>query len=187
VDERAAMDATTTALIIAIVGVAGTLSASVISQILSARVTREELALQRSHRQEDYDRERLEAVLTQKRDCYISITSSSRRYRVELMNYLFAIKRGPTDSETNGRLEDARIAFSVSFAEAQLTGSLPVLEAITSLRNGLRDGYRAIRELESEPSRPDGSFTEVQKFLLELWDTWPPLHAAMRTDLGVVD
>src|SRR5271170_5272293 len=181
------MDATTTALIIAIVGVAGTLSASVTSQILSARVRREEISLQRSHRQEDYDRERLETVLTQKRDCYISITSSSRRYRVELMNYLFAIKGGSTDSETNARLEDARIAFSVSFAEAQLTGSLPVLETITSLRNGLRDGYRAIRELESEPSRSDGSFTEVQKFLLELWDSWPPLHDAMRTDLGVID
>jgi hypothetical protein len=181
------MDASTTALIIAIVGVAGTLSASVVSQILSARVRREELALQRSHHQDDYARERLEAVVTQKRDCYISITSSSRRYRVELMNCLFAIKKGPVDSETNARLEDARIAFSVSFAEAQLTGSLPVLEAITSLRNGLREGYRAIRELESEPSRSDSSFAEVQKFLLDLWDSWPPLHAAMRRDLGVID
>jgi hypothetical protein len=181
------MDAGVTALIIAIVGVVGTLSASIASQIMSVRAKREEFLLQRSHRQEDYDRERAEAVLAQKRSCYISIMSSSRRYRVELMNYLFTIKRDSGANETSMRLEDARLAFSVSFAEAQLTGSLPVLEAVNSLRNGLREGYRTIKELEADSSKSDDSFNEVQNFLLRLWESWPPMHEAMRADLGVKD
>src|SRR5689334_2662310 len=131
-DGRAVMDASVTALVIAIVGVIGTLSASIATQIMSAKARGDEFSLQRSHRQEDYAREQAEAVLAQKRSCYVSMMSSSRRYRVELMNYLFAIKRGSVVNEASMRLEDARLAFSVSFAEAQLTGSLPVREAVNS-------------------------------------------------------
>lgn len=181
------MAASVTALILAIVGVLGTLSASIVAQRLSARARREELELQRLHRSEDYDRERQESVLTQKRDCYISVTSSSRRYRVELMNYLFAVKNETANDKSNQRLEDARIAFSISFAEAELTASLPVLEAARSLRNGLSEGYQAIRRLEEESSNSRDSYDEVEKFLLRLWDQWHPLHTAMRADLGVRD
>jgi hypothetical protein len=181
------MDATTTALIIAIVGVAGTLLAPIVSQRLSAHAKREEFELQRLQRQEEYDRERGERTLIHKRDSYISITSSSRRYRVELMNYLFAIKRGLVSNELNVRLEDARVAFSVSFAETQLIGALPVLVAVTPIRDGLSDAYRAIRKLETETSRKDKDFDEIEVFLLDLWGKWPPLHTAMRTDLGTED
>jgi len=76
---------------------------------------------------------------------------------------------------------------SVSFAETQLTATLPVLEAARSLRDGLSEGYQAVKRLEVDPAKTDDSYDKVEKLLLKLWGRWPPLHTAMRVDLGVGD
>jgi hypothetical protein len=55
------------ALIIAIVGVMGTLSASIVSQILSARARREELEMQRLQRRDEYEREQDRSLLESQR------------------------------------------------------------------------------------------------------------------------
>lgn len=181
------MDASVTALVIAIVGVVGTLLSPIVSQRLSLRARREEFEIQRFHRQEEFDRERVVDLFTQKRSCYISFLSVSRRYRLELAIYLFTIKRGAVNDDANTRLENARLAFDASFAETQLTASFPVLEVAMKIRDGLSEGYRRIRRLEETPSRSNDSHDALDSFLLELWDAWPPLRIAMRADLGVKD
>jgi hypothetical protein len=55
------------ALIIAIVGVVGTLSASIISQILAARARREELETQRLQRRDEFDRDQARGELETQR------------------------------------------------------------------------------------------------------------------------
>lgn len=55
------------ALIIAIVGVIGTLSASIISQVLSARARREELEMQRLQQRDEYEREQDRSLLETQR------------------------------------------------------------------------------------------------------------------------
>jgi len=55
------------ALVIAIVGVIGTLSASIISQILSTRARREELQMERIQRGEEYEREQDRGLLESQR------------------------------------------------------------------------------------------------------------------------
>jgi hypothetical protein len=181
------MDASITALLIAVVGVFGTLFAPIVSQRLSARARREEFELQRLHRQEEYDRERQQEIFVNKRNCYIEIISAARRYRLELMNHLYEVNRGTVDYAASARLEEARLAFGTSFAQAQLTGTLAVLEAVEPIRKGMSDSYQSIKNLEEGAPNPGESFEEVRDFLLGLWDEWPRLHTAIRVDLGVKD
>jgi hypothetical protein len=64
---RAAMNDDVGALVIAVVGVIGTLSAAVISQVLSARGRREELETQRLQRRDEYKREQDSSLLETQR------------------------------------------------------------------------------------------------------------------------
>jgi len=182
------MNAGITALIISIVGVVGTLLASIVTQRLSAVARREELKQQRLLRQDEYEREQREKVLANKRICYVAMISTTRRYRLELMSYLYAVKQGAVNDEAGTRLQDARLAFAMSLAETQLTGTIPVLEALEPIRKGMAQGYAETRELEQR-SLPESasSFEEIRTFLLKLWDEWPTAYAAMRSDLRVED
>jgi len=182
------MNAGTTALIISIVGVIGTLLASIVTQRLSAVARREELKQQRLLGQDEYEREQRDKVLANKRTCYVAMISTTRRYRLELMSYLYGIKQGAVDNEAETRLQDARLAFAMSLAETQLTGTIPVLEALEPIRKGMAHGYAETKELEQGPSpESNSSFEEIRTFLLKLWDEWPTAYAAMRSDLGVED
>jgi hypothetical protein len=181
------MNTNTSALIIAIVGVIGTLAASIVSQVLSARARGRELELQRLQRHDEYDREQRQSVLANKRSCYITMISATRRYRLELMSYLYAIHRQTVDKGATDRLEEARLAFNTSLAETQLTGTLPVVEALEPIRVGLAESYTAIRDFEQEAPESDGKFEEIRAQLFKLWDQWPGLHTTMRHDLGVGD
>jgi hypothetical protein len=184
------MSTSVSALIIAIVGVVGTLTASMVSQILSARTRREELELQHLHRHDEYDREQQQNTLTNKRNCYIALLSESRRYRLELMKYLYAINERTVDKDATERLEEARLAFNISISETQLTGALTVLDSLDPIRDALSQYYTAIRNLEREELEStalNSSFEEIKTNLLKLWDEWPRLRAMMRNDLGVKD
>jgi hypothetical protein len=177
------MSAAVTALVVAIVGVIGTLIAPIISQRLSALARREEFDQQRIQRQDEYEREQQEKALAMKRACYITVISGARRYRIELMRYLYAVKDGTLDNGAQTRLEEARLAFNTSLAETELTASPPVLEALDPIRRGLSESYSTIMNLGIP--QLDDMFEEIRNFLLKLWDAWPPAHAAMRVDLGV--
>jgi hypothetical protein len=182
-----AMSANTVALIVAIVGVIGTLTASIIGQVLSARARRQELELQRLQRHDDYEREQQQNVLANKRNCYITMISAARRYRLELMSYLYAIDQGHIRANATRSLEDARLSFNVSISETQLTGTRSVLEALEPIRDGLAESYTATKNMEQEASESNESFEDIKTNLLTLWGEWPRLHAAMRNDLGVKD
>jgi hypothetical protein len=170
------MNASITALIIAIVGVLGTLVAPIVSQRLSAGVRREEFERQRSQRKDEYGREQQEKVLAIKRSCYVTVISAARRYRLELMGYLHAVNHGSVDDNARDRLEEARLVFNTSLAETQLTGTASVLEALEPIRKGMSVSYVDIKNIEEQrETESNRSFDEIRIFLLELWDEWKPL------------
>jgi hypothetical protein len=181
------MDGTSTALTIAIVGVFGTLLAPVVSQRLSARARREEFDQQRLHKHDEYSREKQEANYASKRACYITLSITARRYRVELMNYLHAVDKGAVDDNANQKLQETRTGFWSSVSETELTGSQIVLEPLGRFRVGVTRAYAAIKNLEEGHPEPNGSFEELRAFLFKIWDEWPEVLTAMRADLDVKD
>lgn len=181
------MSASTTALVIAIVGVCGTLFAPIVSQTLSRRGRREEFELQRKQRAEEYERDYRKESLADKRNCYLSAMLTARRYRQELMNHLYVVssERATVSSE---QLEDARHAYNSSFAELQLTGTKPVIDAMEPVRVRFSRSYEGIKNLEEARPEPGQSFDELKKSLLMVWDDeWPAVITAMRADLGIND
>jgi hypothetical protein len=183
-----AMTASTTALVIAIVGVCGTLFAPIVSQTLSKRARREEFELQRKQLEDEYERDHLKESMAAKRNCYLSAMLSGRRYRQELMNHLYVVNRDGTNGAASEQLEDARHAYNSSFAELQLTGTQPVVQAMEPVRVRLSRSYEGIKNIEESRPEPGQSFDEIKKSLLMIWDyDWPAVITAMRADLGIND
>lgn len=181
------MSADTSAIAIAAVGVLGTLVAPIVSQRLSTRARREDFEMQKSQREEDYVREKRDAELASKRSCYIALTAASRRYRVELVNYLYGVKRGAVSEESRIDLEGARRAFIASVAEAQMVATVKVLSTLGPVNDGLSRAYGMIKDLQNGEQDEDGSFEDILQFLTKQWDQWDGLSDAMRNDLGVED
>jgi hypothetical protein len=175
------------AVIIAALGLLGTLAAAIVSQLLSARARRDDFKLQRSQRQEDYARERQEVELATKRSCYIAMMTSSRSYRVELMNYLYMVKQQTVRSAARDDLENERRACLASLGEVQIVATLKVLSTIDPVNWGLSKAYDAINHLEARRPEPGESFEEVHQSLTELRDQWSHMSNAMRHDLGIKD
>lgn len=181
------MNNSTEAIIIAAVGVLGTLGAAAIGQLLSARARRNDFDMQRSQRQEDRDLQKQEAELASKRACYIALLASSRTYRIELLNNLRRIRRKTIDNAARDNLHEILQTWLANLSEVQIVGSLQVLSSIDPVNAGLSKAYLAIRRLEAGEPEPDESFEEINRLLEDLWDKWHYMREEMRRDLGISD
>ncbi|MCX4525922.1 MULTISPECIES: hypothetical protein [unclassified Streptomyces] len=179
------MGDTLLALSVAIVGVTGTLFAPVLSHRLLARVQSDQFERQERMTNAQWLREQQAIELDKRRGCYVTANSGYRRYRVELMNYLWLVHKGETTAQGRADLGDARHAMHASFAEAQMVASDAVLEELDSLAQALAHAYDRVMRLEDGTPAPDGSFEDVQATLLRINDAWIVMRSAMRADLGL--
>lgn len=176
------MNGNNSALIIAIVGVFGTLAGTIASQFLSARSKRTELIYQDKVRNDERkhgdDTARLEIM----RSCYLQFMATARNYRLEILNLLYAHRQKPG----RDKLEEARRAFVVSFAEAQLVASADVLIRMEPFNLGLAAAYHGyVNGDRSTGEISSSAFERVDSMLKDIWDNqWTAMRESMRKDLS---
>ncbi|MFG3287612.1 hypothetical protein ACGF3G_02205 [Streptomyces sp. NPDC048179] len=132
-------------------------------------------------------RDREEARLSERRACYVATNAAYRRYRIQLMNYLWDVHQGNVTDMARDELEAARHGHHAAFAEAQLTASTPVLAALDAVAKELAGAYQRIKRLEEGNPMANGSFEDIEKDLQQLWERWKGLRTRMRVCLGVED
>ncbi len=103
------------AIAIASVGVLGTFAGAAVTQLLSVRARRDDFALQRRQRQEDF-----------RLSCYIAMSTSSRSYRIELINYLDKLNQQTADDAARNVMEDARQACLDSLGQVEFVATRKV-------------------------------------------------------------
>ncbi|MFD6653830.1 hypothetical protein ACFWEB_01515 [Streptomyces parvus] len=168
----------------AVVGVTGTLIASVLSQRLLARVQAEQFDRQQLSAEAQWRREQEVAELSRRRDGYMQVNASFRRYRTHLMDFLWTIQKGAVTPEARERVEEARRDHHATFAQAQLIASTAVLAELDGMTAALSEVYRRVMSLEEGTPDPDGSFEGLKSDFDRLWERWEGMRATMRTDLG---
>ncbi|WP_433889406.1 hypothetical protein [Streptomyces sp. CA-111067] len=181
------MGSSSLTLSVALVGVLGTLFAPVLSQRLLARAQEDLFEREQQASRGRWLQEQAEGRLTQRRESYVAVNAALRRYRVELMNYLWDVSRGLVPAEAVERLESARHTHHAAYAEAQMIASTEVLEELEAVVDGLSQGYRQTKNLEEGNPDTDGSFDEIRDHLSRLWDRLAQMRGVMRADLGVED
>lgn len=181
------MSSAVIALVVAVCGVMGTLLAPVLSQRSQAAALKADFERQQVADQVRRRREQERLGLEQRHRCYVETNAAFRKYRVQLMNFLYFVHRGHVDEAASQELEAARQAHHVAFAEAQMVASAPVLAHLDELAMALGQSYRRTKNLEEGHPEDDGSFEEIEAFLNWLWERWNAMRGAMRADLGITD
>lgn len=169
----------------AVVGVTGTLIASVLSQRLTVRVQAEQFARQQQVAERQWLREQRLVELTRRREGYTHVNAAFRRYRTQLLDFLWTVHKGAVTAEAREAVEEARRDHHSVFAEAQMVASGEVLAELNDMTKALSETYRRIMCLEEGDPDPNGSFDEIRTDFVRLWGQWEQMLGAMRADLGV--
>ncbi|WP_030688214.1 hypothetical protein [Streptomyces globisporus] len=193
------MGGSLTALLIAVVGVAGTLGAALLTQNRADRTKRMELQAaaeqrreERAHAEEqlraELERQARHESLERRRACYITLNTAARQYLTSMTNHLHALRRGEDAVASLENLEVARAAYRDSYAESQMIVPDPVSRVSSAAKTRLNGAYGKLKGYAEEPSTYAGELAAMEGELHQ--DVWPYLGAmkkAMRTDLGIGD
>ncbi|WP_326843311.1 hypothetical protein OHB33_29105 [Streptomyces sp. NBC_01558] len=179
------MGSSTIALVAAVAGVAGTLLAPVLAQRSNAKTQKAEFERQQQAAHAQWQVEQQREELITRRTCYIEANAANRRYRIQLMNYLWHVRRGEVTDALRADLEVARQAHHSAFAEVQMVASPDVLGELDVMAKALSEGYRRTKCLEEGTPDPDDSFEVIEQYLQWIWDRWKAMRNVMRADLGV--
>ncbi|MFD3530762.1 hypothetical protein [Streptomyces sp. NPDC058664] len=193
------MGASWTALLIAVVGVAGTLGAALLTQVRADRTKRMELQAAADQRREErgHAEELLRAEqvrqgqresLERRRACYITLNTASRQYLTEMVNHLHALRRGDGVATSLENLETARLAYRDSYAESQMIVPDVVSRSTSAAKKRLNEAYGKLRKYAEEPSLYAAELEAMEDGLhQEVWPYVGAMKKAMRADLGVED
>lgn len=176
------MSTGTATLLVALVGVVGTLLSPLTTAWVSTRTRLQEFEMQQQASAVVRREESAAADLERRREAYTALNSSARRWRILLMEDARALSSGSSASE---RTEEARQAFHDDFARVQMLVPDLVLDAANRVRLVLADAHTRLGRQARDSTTTEAEWRELQGFLLSLWDVITEMQAAMRKDLGV--
>ncbi|MGW1542978.1 hypothetical protein ACWCPM_22515 [Streptomyces sp. NPDC002309] len=193
------MGASWVGLLIAVVGVAGTLGAALLTQNRADRTKRMELQAaaeqrreERGHAQEllraEQAVQRQRESLERRRTCYITLNTASRQYLTAMTNHLYALERGEDVATSLERLEACRLVYRDSYAESQMIIPDAVLRASSTAKKRLNAAYGKLMKCGAAPSTYAQELAAFEGELHEeVWPCLGELKQSMRADLGVDD
>jgi hypothetical protein len=176
------MSADLTAVIVAVVGVGGTLTSPLLAQRMVIRGKQLQISERHQRRREERAEERLAKELQECRDASVALNITARGFRQALKNCAYE----PSD-QTRTELEQARLDFTRSCGEMQLVLSEPVLACAATVSGYLATAYGRVKEFLSSQGAPDAARRdEIEAYLDgEVHDAIRELRRIMRTELGV--
>lgn len=185
-----------TTLLVAVVGVIGTLGGALLTQNRADRMKRMELAQAAVQRLEDRqhadlrrETERAEAreheAAAARRACFISLNTAARQYLTALTNHVHALLRGAAMEASGDWLEARRLAHRDSYAAAQMIVPSEVLHAASTVNRKLDTAYGKVKRIETSTADSTDLLHAVQEDLSEVWVCLREMRRQMRLDLGI--
>ncbi|MFJ2724471.1 hypothetical protein [Streptomyces collinus] len=178
------MSGATISVIIAIVGVGGTLASAVITQILTQRAELQRLEREERIRLAEQRTADDQRRIDQLRNCYVQMNAHDRHYRDAMLAYAYALKSGSAETDA-AEVASARRAQRDTRAEAQLIASDAVLDLESRVNTQLTIAYRRLMEAADES---DSSTRQARlKQVIDLLDSIIPqlghVRALMRVEV----
>lgn len=181
------MSNTIVSLIVAIVGVSGTLASALLTQRSSQRARLAELEhterVRRVEQEEAEEQRRTERL----RDCYVRLNANDRNYRDALLAYAYALKAGSPGEAESAEVATARRAQRDTRAEAQMIVSDQVLNAEGEVNRELTRAYSRLKRIEheSDASARAPQLDEVISLLDRIISMMSRVRVIMRRELGI--
>ncbi|MFJ6723979.1 hypothetical protein ACIQPQ_03605 [Streptomyces sp. NPDC091281] len=180
------MSATTSSLIIGIVGILGTLFSGVLSHRSAMRAKKMELDHVVQQAREQRTDERFTADLEMRRASYGELNRALRDYYSDLRLALQALERGRAVGELRERMTEGRAGVRAAYAAAQMTASDTVLRPVGDLVQLLHHLYNHLvlhgdGEAADDADPLDALRGSLDRASEKLYET----RQIMRADLGL--
>ncbi|WP_371676543.1 hypothetical protein [Streptomyces sp. NBC_01276] len=166
------------AVVIAVVGVAGTLGGALLTQRGAARAKRREIELVRGH-------EEVRAGLTLRRACYTALNRDSRQFATALNRHLHVMRERAVEETDREALDAAKAAHRDSYSEAQMIAPDTVLERASAVNRSLNAVYGQVKRLERDAPEAGETMATASRAQHGIWALTREMRTAMREDLGV--
>ncbi|MFF0831586.1 hypothetical protein ACFYWF_01245 [Streptomyces sp. NPDC003344] len=172
-------------VIVAIVGVGGTLASAVVTQVLAHRAELRRLEEEKGVRLAEQRASADQRKIDQLRNCYVQLNAHDRHYRDVMLAYAYALKSGSAEAEA-AEVGNARRAQRDTRAEAQLVASDEVLDLESRVNDRLTTAYRYLMKAAGESESP-ARRTRLNQ-VISLLDSIIPqqghVRALMRLEVG---
>jgi hypothetical protein len=177
------------ALVIAVVGVCGTLASAIFTQRLSQKAKVEELEHTERLRLAEEETAEKKRKIDQLRSCYVQLNGNDRNYRDAMLAYAYALKAGSSGETEAAEVSAVRRAQRNARAEAQMIVSEEVLDSEGRVNAQLTVAYGCLQRIQSESnlSVREPLLEEVIKLLDQIIPLLSRARVIMRMDLGVID
>ncbi|WP_406860713.1 hypothetical protein ABZO31_09745 [Streptomyces sp. HUAS MG47] len=168
------------AMVIAIVGVAGTLGAAVLTQRGADRTKRRELELTRAFQEAREQREL-------RRRCYSELHRDSRQFATALSTHLFVVRDRTTSDADIRALEDAKDLHRNCWSETLMVAPDSVIEPAGIVNTALTRVYAQVKRIEQGRPKPGETEVSAAEAQRALWPLIKTMREAMRRDLGITE
>ncbi|MEU5482843.1 hypothetical protein [Streptomyces mirabilis] len=179
------MSSSTSALVIALVGIAGTLASALLTQRSANNSKIRELERADRQRAEDRAYQAEQAAIEARRTCYVALNIAARLYQTALTNFLVAIRAGTVTDEIRTDVDDMRRDHRARHAEAQMLVPDAVLTAAGAVNSHLSNLYGILRRLDLGEPEPGETIEVAAVMRVETWDLLSAMRTVMRHDLGI--
>lgn len=171
-----------TGVVVGVVGIAGTLGATVFTQYAASRDRQFDTANQRDVRSE----ERRESVRAAKQAIYVDLNAAAREFRTVGHDYLLDKLRGAGTGDLK-QIEMAREKYRNVYSQAQMVLPDRALEVASEVNECLGYSYRAVHDIVNGSDRSMTVENLHQWYDKPLSDAVKLLRRVLREDLGVAE
>lgn len=179
------LDSAVSQIVIAVLGIGGTLAAAVITQRGADRARARELEHTRQLQQDEREYATRQAQFEARRTCYATLSAGTRDLANGMTNVLHALERGEVSEELRSDLDRARREHRLRHAEAQMMLPDRVAEAASTANRHLGELYGSLMRLDGGAARQGESLDTVRESFDALWDALWRMRRVMRVDLGI--
>ena len=170
------VSADVTAMITAIVGVLGTLSAPLLLQRMSARQGEQQAAADERRRH-----------FEERRAAYTTMNRACREFNTMLKDALHRIRDGAYSDSDRAEVENIRRTYRDRYAEIQMIVPERVIDAVRAVNRILAEADAAAKRLDRGIPRDNETADLVLAALKDVEPKLTELTYIMRADLGVED
>lgn len=181
------MNSSISQIVIAVLGIGGTLAAAVITQRGADRARARELEHSRQLQQDEREYATRQAHLEARRACYATLSAGTRDLANVMTKVLHALESGETTQDLRSDLDRARREHRMRHAEAQMVLPDIAAEAASTANRHLGDLYGLLMRLDGGTTRQGEDLDAARESLNQLWEPLWSMRHIMRVDLGITE
>lgn len=179
------MNSSISQIIVAVLGIGGTLASALLTQRRADRAKAHELEHTRQLQKDEREYATRQAQLEARRTCYATLNAGTRDLANVMTRILHALERGEVTEELSSDLDRARLDHRLRHAEAQMVLPDTVMASASTANRHLGDLYGLLMRLNNGAAEHGESLETAWESMNKLWDPLWKMRHLMRVDLGI--